>query len=354
MQIKATNVIIGILGVAIGATGSSLFFSFDKTHPIDSVAISDKSVEVKVSSIGEPVRIAPIKSKPIDASSTSENELSSDVETEPALLDTSNTEAQPESLLSALKGVSIDMINTSAFELTAQQVSKLLQNSANPAIDIFNLLNSDINDETKGVLEYILVTGEHEGLTENILNEMMLASEADSNGWEIIMSLTTINSTDEREAMLTVLPSLTDESLVSATLSAVQPQLLPTEERSQFINDLSPYANNESEKIKSAAIIALGNFSAHDYSYVIEDALATGSEEVKRSAIYAASVGGMKNDIIKDQMSSIMQDESASFELRAEAFNGLNSFNLDENEYNTYYEFYRDHILPLEEEANRG
>jgi len=354
MQVKAINVTIGILGLAIGAIGNSIFFTPDTVHLTDSTAISDSALKVKTAPIGDPASVESIEPKRIEVSSINKKENNDNDEKESVALDTSHANAHPESLLRALDGVSIDMIDTPAFELTAQQVSKWLQNSPNAAIDIFNLFNSDIDDEMKGVLEYILVTGEHEGLTENILNEMMLAGQADIAGWETIMSLTSISSTDEREAMLTVLPSITDESLVSATLNAVQPQLLPTEERIQFINDLSPYANNDNEEIKSAAIIALGNFSAHDYSYVIEDALATGSEEVKRSAIYAASVGGMRTDIIKNQMNSIMQDESASLELRADAFNGLNSFNLDENEYNSYYEFYREYILPLEQAANRG
>jgi len=267
---------------------------------------------------------------------------------------TSSSNAPSGSLLLAISGTSIDMTETASIDSVMQKFSEWIKNSPNPAAEIFDVLMSDIDVETRGVLEHLILTGEYEGLTESILNEMALASETEYAGWEMIMGLTSINSTDERDTMLSVLPSLTDESLVSAALHAVRPQLLPAEERMQFVNDLSPYANSENEGIKSAAIITLGHFSAHDYSYVIEDALVSGTEEIKRSAIYAASFGGMRTDTIKNQISAIMLDESASIELRAEAFDGLNSFNLNEKEYNLYYEFYRNHILPLEREANRG
>jgi len=97
----------------------------------------------------------------------------------------------------------------------------------------------------------------------------------------------------------------------------------------------------------------LGNFSAHDYAYMIDDALGSENEAIKSSAIFAASAGGMRSDNIKNQINMIMQDESASIQLRSEAFFGLNSFYLDENEYNLYYEFYRQNIQPMEQEENQ-
>jgi len=257
-------------------------------------------------------------------------------------------------LLLALNEITFDMINRDSADHAMLKVTKWFENSTNPAREILNLRMSAINDDTKLALEYFLALGEHEGLTENILNEMSFASEAEHDEWEKMLQMTAIESSRERDAMLSVLPSLTNESLVSATLRAVQPQVLPPEERARFLDGVSPYANSENEDVRSAAMIALANFSGHDYSHVIEDALSSGTDQLKSSAIYAASDGGIRTEAIKNQISMIMQDESASSTLRTQAFHGLRSFNLNQQEYNLFYKFYRENILPTEQETSRG
>jgi len=352
MRSLTINILIGMLGIAVGAVGyakisNPVSISGSASH-IDSTSLP--TAQKPQSAMSSTVHVNPSKSIDI-AGLTPHKENPSAVQ---ALSVSGNRAEEPGSLFHALGGTNFEMIESGEIDSVLLLAEKWFENSANPAREMFELLTSDTDDNTKAVLEYLLISGRFNGVTEKILNEMSLANESEHDGWGKLMEMASIRSSEERDAMFTVLPILTSESLVSATLNAIQPNLLPAAERTQLLDGISPYVNSENEDIKSAAMIALGNFGAHDYSYVIEEALMSGTEKVKLSAMYAASIGGMRTDTIKNQMSQIMQDESASFNLRAEAFNGLNAFNLDEHEYNLYYDFYRENILPLEQEANRG
>jgi len=373
LRIVKNNIFVGVLGITVGAVGYanlSQFGSADKAIvDVDSVtSLSEHTADTNSftltdTSVSKNTNVGAIENKEFSTDSHTITDLNQNPDFDKSdalsLLDTSNNTPPPESLLSALDGLTIDMIISGdadqfLIDKSMDQLAMWFESSPNPARDIFDLLTSDAPDDNKSSLSYLVANGQYEGLTENILNEMAVANEAEQEGWGEIVGLISIDSSYERELMLDTLPNLSNESLVSATLHAVQPHVLPIEERSQFLGAIAPYANSESEQVRASAMIALANFSAHDYSYMIEDALSSDSEQMKGTAIYAASVGGIRTDTIKNQISAILQDETASVGLRTDAFDALRSFNLDEQEYSIYYEFYRDNILPSEKEVNNG
>jgi len=367
LRALTTHIFVGVLGITIGTVASGMVNGLNASsdsavdtdsiiktnvqrtathkHAINSVEVSDNiasRLTDKYDPVAELDTVPNLNESVFQAPSPEKNEI-----------------LPHESLLIALDGLSFDMINGGITDPAMTNNAGLalahwFENSSNPAREILEFFISDVNESSKLALEYLVATGEYDGLTENILNEMISASEAEHEGLIRMIEMTSINSSAERNMMLSILPSLTNDSLVGSSLLAVQPQLLPAQERSQFLSDISSYVNSESEEVKSAAMVVLGNFSGKDYSYLFEDALATGTDHLKSIAMHAASTGGIQTDTIKNQMSTIMQDETASLTLRADAFNGLHSFNLNEHEYNLIYQFYQENILPLEQEANSG
>jgi len=378
LRILKNNIVIGVIGITVGAAVGYVHITksntADKTNAdVDSVtslseqAVSERAAvtndsNLAITPLSENTDVRVLENKELSSDSNTIGDSNADSDFDESIAQSESVKSHktppPDSLLSALSGLTYDMIvdgtDQSLIDLAMQQVATWFENSPNPARDIFDLLASDASDENKATMSFLVANRKYEGLTENILNEMSLANESEQAEWQEIVGLITLDSPSERELMLDVLPNLSSETLVSATLDAVQPHVLPLEERSQFLEAIAPYANSDSEDVQASAMIALANFSGHDYSYMIEDALTSGSEQMKGTAIYAASVGGMRSDAIKNQISAILQDESASLALRTDAFDALGSFNLDEQEYNQYYEFYRVNILPLEKEVNRG
>jgi len=254
--------------------------------------------------------------------------------------------------LALLRGANIDMLDTDEFDLVAANFDAWMENSENPGKDIIDFLTSNNNDEEKHVLEYLVAKagamGSYDGLAESFVEQLQFASDSNYEQWENILLLVNIDTAQARTALFDTLPNISNDAVVSASLMAVQPKLIPPTDRTQFLSDLSVYADSGSEEVRSAAIMSLGQWSAHDYTYVVEGSLANGSEQERRAALFAINGGRIWSDDIQYQAMTMMNDESIPLDMRTDAFNALSYHSLNEADYAEFYNFYEEHILPLQ------
>jgi len=257
--------------------------------------------------------------------------------------------------LALLKGTNMEMFETGELDAVVDNFDNWVANSDNPGKDIFDFLASSADDDEKHVLEWLFARnaamGVNDGMAESIVRELAIASASDYEQWAFILSMANINTANARNELFNSLPSIPDDTVVAASLKAIQPAFVPPDERTQLLSNMSDYGANSSEEVKAAAIESLGKWSAHDYTYMVEDALANGSDKEKTSAMYAVADGTLRSDDIKFQLIAMINNEQASFEMRMNAFASLSNFSLNGQEYAQFYRFYELNVLPQEKSA---
>jgi len=134
----------------------------------------------------------------------------------------------------------------------------------------------------------------------------------------------------------------------TASLLAMKPDFLAPSERSQLLSEMSTYTESESEDVRSAAILSLGQWSAEGYAYVVEDMLANGTNQERNAALLSAGSGKFWSEQIQHETLSALNDESTPEELRMNAFMALSNRALDDQSYADVHRFYEQHIRPLE------
>jgi len=265
---------------------------------------------------------------------------------------TDNAEAGSPGSLGFLKDANMGMLETGELDSLEANLQAMINGSENPGKDIMDFLTSDSSDEEKHVLEYLISKGSAmgtvEGLDASMIKQLALASESDYQQWEELMSLLVIDSAEARDELFSALPNISSERIVSSSIDAIRPQLIPPADRAQLLSNLSAYADSDSDEVKSAAILALGQWSAHDYSYILEGALASDNVEQQGAALMAITEGQLWSDDIEFHAKSIMNNESLPVETRMQAFNALSYRSLNEADYADFYRFYEEYALAEE------
>ena len=249
-----------------------------------------------------------------------------------------------------LAGLDISVVESGEnIQPLIDRLIEVIKASDNPGQMVFNYLNSDVDDNTKHVLEWLIASQPIDKLSESIVNQLIVADESEYSNWENILNMVPISSSIARDNLMSTLPLITNEQLVATAINAIQPSIVSPDERAQFLSEVVSYTNSENNDIQAASIETLSRWAAHDYAYVIVDALQNGSFETKKNALYSISDGSIHSDGIKQSMLSILNDENQPLELRVDTFNALTFYPLNEQEYSLYYNFYTVNILPLEQ-----
>lgn len=252
-----------------------------------------------------------------------------------------------------LSGTNMNAFETGELNTVIDNFDTWLEQSQSPAKAIFEFLSSGTDDQEKAVLEWLVArdgaVSRNGILADSIVHELAEANDADYDQWAFVLGISNINTTSARKALFGVLPGIDDEDVVAASLTAIQPALLPPDERVHVLSELAVYAESNSETIKSAALMTLGNWSANDYIHIVEESLINGSEHEKVSALYAVADGTLRSDDIRYQLFSMLNDESESIDLRLHAYASLSHFSLDAQEYAQFYAFYESYVLPKEQ-----
>lgn len=257
--------------------------------------------------------------------------------------------------LSFLATTNMGMLNTAEFDSVAALFSAWVANSDDPGQAIIDFLLSENDENQKEVLEYLVASGTAlgtlEGLSESIIKELSIADPADYEKWRSMVNMVAINSSESRSELLSTLPNIADDKIVATALIAIRPGILPPAERAQLLSDISVYTQSESEEVRAAALVSLGQWSAHDYTHIVEGMLSDGSPQDRQAALFAVGGGQLWSEQIKSNTMTILNDESVDLDMRIDAFTALTRHALDPQSYADFYRFYEQHILPLEQSA---
>lgn len=346
-----SHVSVAIVGIAVGLFlqpgGGSI------THD------ADDSINVLLdrSAASQHVSLSPI---PIESEASEKpvervNSVSSVSDPAQYLVDlleekTNSSDDATSGIRQLLANTRIEMINTGEIDSVVSDFEMWLTLSENPGKDVFDFLNAPGDDNEKHVLEWLIsrggALGTNHGLPESVVRELATASEADYGQWQEILGLIRIDTTVATNELFQTLTGISDPSLVATSLDAVQPTMLPPEQRSQVLSSLAFYAENDNDDVSSAAITALGSWAATDYIYLVESALTNGSDQVKRAALFAAADGTLRSTTLKHQMLSMLDDQSLPPRTRLDVFSALSYYSLNEEEYGDLYRFYESHVVP--------
>lgn len=250
--------------------------------------------------------------------------------------------------------LNIDTLMTSQGDQRLTEFNEWVNSVENPAKQILEYMNSDLDEDSLHVLQYMVAMSGSEILVEDIVNQMTTASESDYAAWEQIMNVTTVSTKSARDSLLETLPAISDPSLVSASIRAIQPGMIPVGDRTQVLSQMATYATTGDEQVRVAAIESMGYWAAHDYTHIIASELSQGTEATKGAAIQAAGSANMLTGDIKIGLTQITQDSDAPISLRLDAYSVLTRFPMSDNEYEQQYQFYLEYVKPLETLANQG
>lgn len=249
--------------------------------------------------------------------------------------------------LEFIDGVSVDLYGTSEFEQASAKFGDWLASSEYPARDILSYLSSNAGDDQKYLLEYLVSAKYHAGLDLDIVNELGSAQESDVQEWASILQLVPITSSEGRDALIDVLPSLGNKDLVAASISAVTPSLISPIERDTLLSSLSTYADSDDATVRTAALGTLGSWSATDYSYIFEEALVSDDDDRIQSVLSAVKSGSFITPPMQSQLFSILGDSAKPMHLRHAVFDTLAHAQLSEEEYWQYYDFSENQVEPV-------
>lgn len=264
--------------------------------------------------------------------------------TPPATTDDSNDVAINErpKALEFIDDISMDSYGSPQFIEASAKFGEWLASSEHPARDIRLYVSSSAHDDQKYLLEYLISAKYHAGLDLDIVRELSSAPESQVEEWESILKLVPISSTEGRDALMNVLPSLDNSALVAASISAVGPRLISPAERDTLLSRLSTYAYSDDETVRTAALGTLGSWSATDYSYVFEEALS--DDDKIPSVLSAVNSGTFITPSMQSQLFTILRDSSKPMHVRRAVFGTLAHAQLSEEEYWQYYEFSKNHV----------
>lgn len=249
----------------------------------------------------------------------------------------------------------MDMLQTGEIDKVNTAFAQWFEASDDPGKEVINFLLSEGNStEEKNVLQYLLgshtAMGTIKNLDLSVVKQLGLAAPEHAELWESVLHTVSVTSTEARAELLSSLPIITNEKIISASLMAIKPDFLAPAERSQLLSEISTYAESDNEDVRSAAVLSLGQWSAQDYAYVVEDMLANGTEQEKIAALMTAGNGKLWSVQIQHESLLALSDESASTEIRMNAFMALSNRALDDESYAHVHRFYEQHILPLKPE----
>jgi len=254
------------------------------------------------------------------------------------------------SLTNILSKISVDTLNSQEMEFYLKEFNDLMRDLDNPASTIIDYLASGLDEESLYVAQFMIAMSGNGLLADSIVDELALANETDYETWMLVMGVADIDTKYSREQLFTVLPSITDPNLISISLNAITPSLVPSEERAQFANDIALYAAHPDEKIRSAAIESIGIWAVHEHAQIISQELHSGTEKTKHSAILATKY--IQDDAIKAGLIGIINNTQESFDMHINAFTALSAFHLEPHENDQLYRFYEEHVKPLEMQQN--
>lgn len=254
--------------------------------------------------------------------------------------------------LNFIDRVSPSSIGTAEFQQVVAKFDEWITDSETPAIDIVSYLQANNEMEQKHVLEYLISSKQYPDLSSDIVSQLGNIPENDIEDWVSLLQLVPIDTDRARNEMIDTLPSLENSNLIAASIDSITPSLVPPADRDKVLSNISTYVNSDDESVRSAALSMLGAWSATDYAYLFEDALASGDENRIILALRAAGNGSFSSNEMHSQKIHILSDESASLQLRQEAFNSLSDSQLTEEEYWIFYEFYNRYIKPVQPAVN--
>jgi len=318
---------------------------FDSSQILDSDSLDSKPVEPSAVTVPNGVQQVDTLQDEDENQDTSEELPTTDVFNSASILPTSN--------LAFLRDANVGMFESGEMDAVNAAFAEWFESSEDPGKEAIDFLLSEENSsEDKQMLEFLLASstamGTIEGLDQSIINQLGHATPENAEFWEDILNSVSVSSSSARTQLLNTLPNITDEKLVSASLLAMKSDFVTPLERTQFLTELSIYTESESEEVKSAAIMSLGQWSAEGYNYVVEDMLANGTEIEKNAALIATSSGKFWSEQIHHQTVSMLSDQSVPEELRMNAFLALSNRPLDDQSYAEVQKFYEQYILPME------
>jgi len=351
VTVGVTLVAQSFIGAQDGGVSSNVKTHSGQTHSLSTPTNANENNATNM------VAVAPAKVENLTNDNVIEHE---GVESEPDIMLVDNDTSVfanilgTSSLSGMLANLSIETVSGEDSDLYIEDFKAWMETSANPAKDILEYLSSGIDDNAKYTMQFLIAFGGDQHLSENFISELAIAGESDYENFTEIMSVMDVSTTETRNNLMEVLPTLSSPELVSNSIRSMRPSIVPGTERTDFLSDVALYANSENEEVRSAAIESIGSWAAHDYSHLIANELSQGTEKTKHAAIMAAGSANMYSNDIKNGLSNILLDENAPIQHRIDAFGVLSGFPLTNAEYDQQYDFYREHILPLEQLANQG
>jgi len=254
-----------------------------------------------------------------------------------------NSQSNFENLLTELKLVSnwneLEQLHLSEFAQTETGYLDAIERSPHILSPLLTAYAELTNEAAKDLLGSVLSISGKPQIEQHALTELSYSDTDGQSQWASLLAATGVNSAASREALLLAMDAMSDAENIEKSLSAFSPDIVPRDEQAEVASRLEYYANHTDAGIRSAGIEALSNWVDKDNTLFIETALNDETESVRRSAIFASHIAGIKSDTIKSNLIRMLRDESQPFDLRLEVFDALSAYPLRGDEHSSYLEF---------------
>lgn len=158
--------------------------------------------------------------------------------------------------------------------------------------------------------------------------------------WAKLLRDTGVSSESVRELLMSMMPSMSDPTQLSIAIQAIAPRDMAPDQRTNITQNISSYIQHPDDGVRSAAILAAAQWGDEQNVAFIEQAIMDPSSNIRDAAIAA----DVRSEFIKNQLLSIMQDNSAPLLLRSRSYLALTNYGLRGFEQEAFEAFQQRHF----------
>ncbi len=233
-----------------------------------------------------------------------------------------------------------------AEDSAASETVNLLDAIPRTTSDVNALLSQyqSANDQAlKSRLRTLLASSNDAAVEPYALSQIVSESDpAAQKDWLALLAQRGIAASDTRQTILKLIPSLTNAQTQRYAITALEPAVVPIDQRQAVVRELANFSQAGNEEVRSAAIEMIGRWGDPSYAHVIENALFDPAASVRSAALFAAYTSTVRTEQIKSSLLKIMQSDDESWDFRMDAYSALSSYQLNAQEHQQLYRFDRE------------
>lgn len=217
---------------------------------------------------------------------------------------------------------------------------ELLDSSDSISKALLDLYSQPQSAKQKELVAALLATSASQSIETEALARLNSAQSPESRSdWLRLLANRGVSSADGRNAILSTLPNLEHGHDIRNAMASLTQDSVPLEERRQILMSLEEKVYDHRDIVRGGAIEAIGRWGNNEHAAIIESALFDESEQVRSVALMTAFSSKIRDPQLKSSLLRILNNEDEQWQFRMQAYTALDSYQLDDEEYEELYRF---------------